>query len=101
PFPRPLGVSLSVGISDLDDRILFAPFEVGVRPLRVTPICALLVAPPLKVIIKANRGGRWGKYGRARDEVFRWRRGIFFLCGRDLGYCAVTCSFNEFLELLI
>src|SRR4029077_9381508 len=75
--------------------------SVAFRSLRFSPVRALHVGPPLKVIVHRNFMVGRRKDDRACNEIFLWRSWEFLLGRRALGDRDVTGRFHELLELLV
>src|SRR6266699_1220541 len=77
-FARPFRVSFRVRKSDLDNRIFFLPFYIALRSLRVPPIRAFPVTPPLIMIVERNFVVGRREHDSAGDQVLDWRSGKLF-----------------------
>src|SRR5437667_6197250 len=100
-FSRPFRICFRVRISDLHYRIFFLPFNVAFRSLRVPPVRAFDVAPPVIMISESDLVISRCEHDAAGDKIFGRRSRKFFFCRRSFRDRHVALRFDEFLELLV
>jgi hypothetical protein len=98
---RPFGVSERVRIGDMDDGMAVQPVDVALWPVRMPPIRALEITPPLAEISQIDRMIWRRENQRAGIEHMRQRAGILFWIGRNFRKCFMPGGADEFLELPI
>jgi hypothetical protein len=97
----PLAVGFRVGVRDLNHGVLLFALQIGGRTLRMLPVGALDVAPPLKMIVQENGMIGRRKYHRSGNQVFRGSTRKIFGAWSLLGDSCVVSGPHESSKLFV
>src|SRR5262245_248126 len=97
----PIGVSLGIAIGDMHHRMIVEPADRALRSVRVPPVGAEGVAPPIGDVAQIDRLARLREHQRARAEHLWQRPRIILRVGCLLGKCHMAGLCHESAELPI
>ena len=80
---------------DMHDRFALAPPNRAVRPVRVLPVGAGQIGPPVVHVARPNRASRHAKHGAARLQQLGLRARIERRIERAFGQGDVVCGSDE------
>src|SRR5579864_1758923 len=85
----------------MNDRIVPAPFDAAPRALRLPPVGALHVGPPLVMVVEWHRLWWWSEHHGARDEILGRCAWEVFGPGRSFGNGHVASRLHELNKLVV
>src|SRR5215831_13844253 len=69
----PLRVGECILVGNLDNRKIIFSADIAIRTIRMAPVGAVHIRPPLKMIVERHRSGWWREHDTPRYEIFRFR----------------------------